>query len=392
MKKAITTTLLFTLLLCSLTAQTCVWKDGHPLVTDPDSITFVKPDMSAQIISQSQASGDCTEIHFLYPGKDYQGNPIWLSAQLLLTKDQVESKHISKMAMYNHYTIASSAECPTCGMKDLQLLLPQLRFAVVAADYEGFGETGDRVQAYCLGEANARASIDALLAAREWLRNEGYSLSDSIINYGYSQGGQTTVAAVKLSQSEYRGKVHFMKSFAGAGPYNLRLTYRKFEEWEKIGQPSVLPLTIVTMNELMNMGLKYTDVFKAPLSQNVKSWIISKKFDTNELKELFGSDSIKYFMQPVYMDSTSEQMAVVLKEVDKQRLSAGWTPDADTEIKLYHSLKDDIVAPENSIEMYNYFISKGATKAELDTSSLTDLHTPSGIQFGLKVLSELIGW
>jgi len=373
--------------------QTCVWKNGHPLVTDPDSITFVKPDMGAQVVS-SETGQVATKIQFLYPTTDYQGKPIWMSAQLLIPNTQMTDKHIRKMAMYNHYTIARSDECPTSATRDAELpeILVPIGFSVVAADYEGFGETGDHVQAYCFGEANARASIDALLAAREWLTKEGYTLSDSIINYGYSQGGQTTVAAIKLAQSEYRGKVHFMKNFAGAGPYDLRLTYRKFLEWEKIGQPAVLPLTIITVNELMHMGLDYKTVFTEPLASNVKSWIISKKFNTDELKDLFGSDSVKYYMQPAYLDSTNVDMQVVLQEVDKHRLTTGWVPDQDTDIKLYHSLNDDIVAPENSQQMYDFFVANGVTGAELDTTSLTGLHTPSGTTFAGTLLMELMMW
>ena len=374
-------------------SQTYVWKNGHPLVTDPDSITFVQPDMGAQVVS-SKAAAVHQEVQFLYPTMDYEGKPIWMSAVMLIPYDQVASKHIRKMAMYNHYTISRSDECPTSPTRDAELpeILVPIGFTVVASDYEGFGETGDRVQAYCYGEANARASIDALLAAREWLVKEGYTLSDSIINYGYSQGGQTTVAAIKLAQSEYRGKVHFMKNFAGAGPYDLRLTYRKFLEWEKIGQPAVLPLTIITVNELMHMGLDYTTVFKAPLASNVKSWIISKKFNTDELKDLFGSDSVKYYMQPAYLDSTNVDMQVVLQEVDKHRLTTGWVPDADTDIKLFHSMNDDIVAPENSQQMYNFFVANGVTGAELDITSLTGLHTPSGTTFATTLLMQLMMW
>ena len=383
----------FTFHLSSLSAQTYVWKNGHPLVTDPDSITFMKPETGAQVFGMRYAMVH-QEIKFLYQTTDYQGKPIWLSAVMLIPNDQVESKHIPKMAMYNHYTISRSDECPTSPLRgdELPEILIPLHFTVVASDYEGFGETGDRVQAYCFGEANARASIDALLAAREWLKKEGYTLSDSIINYGYSQGGETTVAAVKLAQSEYKGKVHFMKSYAGAGPYDLRLTYRKFLEWEKIGQPAVLPLTIITVNELQHLGLNYASVFKAPLDLNVKSWIISKKFNTDELTALFGSDSIKYFMQPAYLDSTTAEIGAVLQEVDKHRLTTGWVPDADTDIKIFHSMDDDIVAPENSIELYNFFINNGATKAVLDTTTLTGPHTSCGETFAMTMLMDLIAW
>lgn len=373
-------------------AQTYVWKNGHPLVTDPDSITFVKPDMGAQVYKTVEVTDACTAYQYLYPTVDYTGAPIWLSAEIMLSKEQMDTKHISWMALYNHYTISRSDECPTGGNRDLQKIAPPINIAVVASDYEGFGETGDRVQAYCYGEANARASIDALLAAREWLKKEGYTLSDSIINYGYSQGGQTTVAVLKLAQSEYRDKVHFMRSYAGAGPYDLRLTYRKFEEWQRIGQAAVLPLTVITFNELEHMNLDYKQVFKEPLASNVKSWIISKKFNTDELTELFGSDSLKYYMQPEYMDSTSAKMGVVLKEVDKQRLTTGWVPDADTDIRLYHSVKDDIVGVENSVEMYKFFEQNGVSKAVLDTTSLNDIHLASGTQFAMLMISEFVMW
>jgi len=376
----------------SLSAQTYVWKNGHPLVTDPDSITFVQPDMGAQVYKTQGVTSDVTEFQFLYLTKDYTGAPVWMSAQLMLTKEQMDSKHVGRMALYNHYTVSSSEDCPTAGMRDFQDIAPALGVAVVAADYEGFGETGDRIQAYCFGEANARASIDALLAAREWLTGQGYTLGDSIINYGYSQGGQTTLAAVKLSQSEYKGKVRFMRTYAGAGPYDLRLTFNKFLEWQKIGQSAVLPLTIITVNELMQMGLDYQTVFKAPLSSNVKSWIISKKFNANELSQLIGSDSIKYYMQPEYMNPASAKLEAVLQEVDKQRLTTGWVPDADTDIKFYHSMKDDIVAPENTVEMYHMFEQNGVTKAVLDTTTLTGKHMDSGMSFAMIMIQEITLW
>ena len=390
MKKILFAVVLCTLSLCTF-SQTYVWKNGHPLVTDPDSITFVKPDLGLKVYNTVDVSG-ATAYQYLYLTKDYKGAPVWMSAELMLSKEQISSKHISWMALYNHYTISRSDECPTAGNRDLQNIAPPLQIAVVSADYEGFGETGDRVQAYCFGEANARASIDALLAAREWLVQEGYTLSDSIINYGYSQGGQTTVAALKLSQGEYRGKVHFMRSFAGAGPYDLRLTYRKFEDWQRIGQAAVLPLTVITVNELEHMNLDYKKVFKEPLASNVKSWVISKKFSTDELTGLFGSDSLKYYMQPAYMDSTSAEMSVVLKEVDKQRLTTGWVPDADTDIRLYHSVKDDIVGVENSLDMYKFFEQNGVSKAVLDTTTLTDVHLVSGQQFAIKMIMEFSMW
>lgn len=235
--------------------------------------------------------------------------------------------------------------------------------------------------------------MSAVLAAREWLTKQGYTLGDSILNYGYSQGGQTAMAALKLSQTEYRGRVHFTKTIAGAGPYDLRITFCKFLEWKKIGMPAVLPMTMVTLNELYQLGIKDKEAFLEPLASNMKSWIISKKFSLSEFTELLGTDSIAKFMQPIYCDSTTTEMQRILSYVDKMRFVDDWTPDVDTDVKLYHSLNDDIVAPANSQMMYQWMVSKGVQNAVLDTSSLTGTHLGSASYFLLNVMTyDLTGW
>ena len=383
-------------LLCaamSASAQTYVWKNGHALIEDPDSITFVQPDRSLLVVDSVDNSSHF-DYMFTYPTVDYAGKPCAMSAVLSLPTAKKASKHIDKMALYNHYTILRSDEAPSAGeVFDLQSAGLSKGMAVVSADYEGFGATGNRNQAYCDAEANARASIDALLAAREWLIKQGYTLGDSILNYGYSQGGQTAMAALKLSQTEYRGRVHFTKTIAGAGPYDLRLTFRKFLEWKKIGMPAVLPMTMLTLNELYQLGIKDKEAFLEPLASNMKSWIVSKKFSLTEFQDLLGTDSIAQFMQPAYCDSTTTEMQRVLSYVDQMRFIDDWTPDADTKIKLYHSLNDDIVAPENSKQMYQWLVSKGLEHVVLDTSSLTGTHLGSGTAFLLNVITyDLNDW
>lgn len=377
----------------SISAQTYVWKNGHALIEDPDSITFVQPETGMQVVDSAD-NGSHFDYIFTYPTVDHTGKPCVMSAVLSLPSAKKTSKQIGKMALYNHYTILQSDEAPSAGkVFDLQTVGLSKGMAVVAADYEGFGETGDRVQAYCYAEANARVSIDALLAAREWLVKQGYTLGDSILNYGYSQGGQTAVAALKLSQTEYRTRVHFAKTIAGAGPYDLRTTFCKFLEWKKIGMPAVLPMTMMTLNELYDLGIKDKEAFLEPLASNVKSWIVSKKFSLSEVTELMGTDSVAKFMQPVYCDSTTTEMQRVLSYVDRMRFFDDWTPDADTEVKLYHSLNDDIVAPENSQQMYQCLVSKGVQNAILDTSSLTGTHLGSAAYFILNVITnDLSDW
>ncbi len=391
MRRIYTVMLLFAAM--SASAQTYVWKNGHALIEDPDSITFVKPDRGLQVFD-SVDNGSHFDYMYTYPTVDHAGKPCVMSAVLYLSPAQKSSKYIGKMAMYSHYTILRSDEAPSAGeVFDLQSAGMSKGMAVVAADYEGFGATGERIQAYCFAEANARASLDALLAAREWLTKQGYNLGDSLLNYGYSQGGQTAMAALKLSQTEYRGRVHFTKTIAGAGPYDLRLTFRQFIDWQKIGMPAVLPMTLITVNDLYHLGINDKDVFLEPLASNVKSWIVSKKFSLSEFTDLLGTDSIANYIKPAYCDSTSAEMQYVLSYVDRMRFTGDWTPDADTDVKLYHSLNDDIVAPENSKRMYQWLVNQGVQNAVLDTTSLTGTHLGSATYFLLNVITnDLSNW
>ena len=343
--------------------------------------------MGLQVVEASETS-DSYDVKFLYLTQDYMGRPQWQSALLQLSTNQVQSKHIGVMALYNHYTIMSAAECPTAGNTDMQKAALAKDFAVVSADYEGFGETSDKIQAYCFGEANARSSIDALLAAREWLVGQGYTLSDSIINFGYSQGGQTTVAEVRLSQTEYRGRVHFLKSIAGAGPYDLTLTYKTYMEWKKLGMAAALPLTVITLNELYGLGLAYDRMFQSPLSSNWKTWFVSKKFTMDEASELLGSDSLPDFIQPEYLDPTSAETKQMTAYTDRLNVMQGWTPDADTRLQIYHSQQDDVVPFGNSRELYRFFENQGCNNVTIDSVSLNLGHETSGMMFIIALMKE----
>lgn len=370
-----------------LSAQTYVWKDGLPMLTDPDSITFVKPEMGAKVWNIKEATNS-QSIYYRYLTKDYQGKPIWLSAMLFLDKKQMTSKHIQTMAMYNHYTIMRADEAPTCDNWDLQMAAQAFGMAIVSPDYEGFGESCDRLQAYCFAEANARACIDATLAAREWLLAQGYTLADSIVNFGYSQGGQTTVAALKLSQTEYKDRIRFIHSIAGAGPFDLTLTYRKFLEWKTIGQMAAMPLMLVTINELLGLKLNYNDLFQKPLSTNWKMWILSKKYNTDEASQLLAADSIQKFMAPAYCDSTTAEARTIIHYTDSLDFFRGWIPDPDTRLSLYHSKKDDVVPFENSRNLYHFLQQHGCNNVTIDSTSLTSTHLSSGTLFFLLLSNE----
>lgn len=296
------------------------------------------------------------------------------------------------MALYNHYTIMRSDECPTAGNLTIESVLASSGLAVVSSDYEGFGITDNHLQAYCFAEANAKVSIDALLAAKQLLSNQGFTISDSTINVGYSQGAQTAVAVLKLSQTTYRDKVHFDRTFAGAGPYDLRLTYRTFVEEGTLGLPAVIPLTLITLNELCKLGINYNDLFTTSVAGHYKSWVISKEYTSSEVDDFLGSDQMASIVQPAFLDTTDATTRQFLDAADKLNVMKAWKPDKETHLALFHSQNDDVVSPANSQKLYDFLIQAGVQNASYDKTSLTQNHSQSGMTFAMMLINLINQW
>ena len=79
----------------------------------------------------------------------------------------------------------------------------------------------------------------------------------------------------------------------------------------------------------------------------------------------------------------------VMAYSDLLNVMTDWSPDADTELKIYHSKADDFVPFENSRELYRFFDSHGCSHVSIDSTSLTETHLSSGTQFTAVLMTEL---
>ena len=93
--KKILFSLVLSIMATFVSAQIYVWKDGNVLLENPDSVTFVEPDLGLQVTDEISNG----LMSFKYQTKDNNGMPIWMSATLQLTPAQLSSKRVGKMAM-----------------------------------------------------------------------------------------------------------------------------------------------------------------------------------------------------------------------------------------------------------------------------------------------------
>ena len=103
------------------------------------------------------------------------------------------------VVLWNHQTTGLPDECAPSRTEIDDTRIPELQqlldagHIVVASDYPGQGLPGPVY--YMVGQANARASLDALKAAEQLPNVE---TSGRFVQYGFSQGGQTTMHAEAL--------------------------------------------------------------------------------------------------------------------------------------------------------------------------------------------------
>lgn len=142
-----------------------------------------------------------TVYNIEYPSTDPFGKPVTLSGSIIIG-DEVEDdgKKAAGMVLYNHFTVFQKDECPSRGDVGVPMVIVGSKMIAVAPDYYGFGVTGDKNQAYCISRANAQASVDALIAARELLKEKGYTWGDLLFNAGIRRADRPPLVCCALWQ------------------------------------------------------------------------------------------------------------------------------------------------------------------------------------------------
>lgn len=287
----------------------------------------------------------------IYPSKDPYGENVMLSAVISVSTSITADNPAKGLVLYNHATINKATECPSrSNLREQKMIAAFFPVITISPDYYGFGCTEKEHQAYCIGAANAQASVDALLAAKKLLPELGYSnYGSNLFNMGYSQGGQTTMAVLKLVTENYPD-IKITKTFAGAGPYDLEVFYGTFlnSESEYVSMPSAIIDVLYAFNKFGKLGFPETKLFTDKIIADFDEWFESKKYDSSEIcTHLNGLKKADIFAADV-LDKDSEVSKKLMAEFKKDSILHDWTPAADESIYLYHHKKDETVPVETT--------------------------------------------
>ena len=283
-----------------------------------------------------------------YTGHDIDGSPITLSGKLLIPKDGP----VKNMIIVSHYTIGANYECPSETFP-LEGILAAKGYAVVIADYIGFGVTAGRVHPYMHVESTARSVVDMALAVKPYLRHIGREPeSEKVLLVGYSQGGSTTLAVMSMIQEEYEEILPIRKVYCGGGPYDLAATFDRAMADDITGIPCAIPMIVQGVNVGEDLKLNMSDFFMPDLLAHYDEWINSKQYSVKEINRLMNAESLHELMTKNGRDKTSPETAKLYKALMINSV-LGFIPHHP--IYMFHSMDDGTVPFVNAQRAEYYF-------------------------------------
>lgn len=289
----------------------------------------------------SATSNNVVQIAGTYTGHDIDGNPLTQSGKIIMPK----SGKIRNIVLVSHYTIGANYEAPSETFS-MEGIFAGKGYAIVLADYIGFGVTQDLIHPYLHAESTARSVVDLGLAVKPYLKHIGRELEDEmVILLGYSQGGATTLAVMNLIQQEYSAELPIKRVYAGAGPYDLTRTYDFAMSEDKTGIPCAIPMIVQGISVGEDLHLMMKDFFQPKLLENYDSWINSKQFTVREINQMIDVRKLSEIMTPEGCNKKSKQTAILYKALMRNSV-LNFKPQAP--VYLFHSREDDTVPFVNS--------------------------------------------
>lgn len=341
---------------------------------------------------------------FNYETVDADGEtPIVLSAAIFLSPDVHDRRVKAKgCGLVNHYTITADYQCPTHVSKGLTLegALANTNYILIESDGFGFGIDVERNQRYLQGRATARVNIDAFLAGRQLMAEEGYEWSDVTLNLGYSQGGHSGMWVNRLVAEGYRGdelpKIDYC--ILGGGPYDLYAHYRQLVEDNLSYNPAALVLIIGSMIDAGGYKVKNEELFSDDLVPLLPELFDAKQYSDGYINDYIYThyghaddkkQPIDQLVKPAFFDENNEVMQAIVYYLKLNSLVYdSWKPDKTGHITFVHARNDEVVPFLNQEHMESHLLANGYDAFDVDDSS-EGTHKDTGLHYVLKAISLL---
>lgn len=327
--------------------------EQEPMADGPRRTNSVTGTAIVQSLLDWGNNNNVVEIVGTYHSWNTEYDDIVLSGKVMLPK----GKRPKRMILVSHYTVGSNAEAPS-NCFSLEGILVEMGYGLVIPDYQGYGVTSNEIHPYLVMETTAIQVVDMWRAVKPWLKAVGMEPEEEAIDLmGYSQGGATTMAVLRLVEqtNDYlpdslQTKIH--RVFAGGGPYDVKATYERFVNTDVAGYPVAVPLVLQGMIKGNNLQIDLEDMMQPWLCEKMDEWINSKSYTTAQINGFINTKVTHELLTEQAMAQTSDKVAELYKAMTENSvISYDWNPKAA--VYMMHSIDDETVPYTNAVNAKN---------------------------------------
>ncbi len=312
-------------------------------------------------------------IKLSYSTIDGDGDPTTASGALFIPA----TNGMLPMLSYHHGTLVKRTNVAsylgsnsTEGM--VGALGASIGFISCLPDYLGLGDSQE-VHPYLQSELSASASIDMLIAAKNYCDENGISYSGDLYICGYSEGGYVTMATQKKLEASYSSQFQLKASAPMAGPYDVEATADGLLTLDTYSSPALIGFLLYSYAEYYDK-LNLSDVFNAPYADQIPNL-----FDGTKNLAIINASlttDMTTLLNQTFVNDFNTNSSHSLRLAFRENSLLNWYPK--TPIRLYHSVVDEIVPYAISVNAEQILSANSSSTVELITVQ-TGSHTGAAV-------------
>lgn len=309
------------------------------------------------------------------------GTPITASGIVYVPNQLSTPQKAYPLLSLQHPTAYTDAEVPSGGDFTAPNFTYPLYFAthgyiVACPDYIGYGLTDKIPHNYEHRQTLAQATVDMLLATKEFLNSTTINWTKKVFLAGYSEGGFATLSAQKLLEDAYRDDFDVVGSSCGAGPYAMPAFFDYLTQETTVGGVANYIYIWETLSYDRIYGLKkpISYYFRSPYAEQIALSMTNARSITTSFDKICTDE----FRADVLDPSSSFRQALSDNDL------TNWSTQTPTQ--LIHSEQDEIIPFLNSQQAYTTMRQRGSSKLSL-VALKTGYHVPTEIVFMNRSLS-----
>ena len=324
-----------------------------------------------------------SKLKFSYETVDPFGLPIRASGLLVVPQG---APGPLPLVSIQHGSIALRSDAPSQSSTIFEykagLAFATLGYVAVVPDYLGFGDSPG-YQSYIHAQSMATCVVDALRAARTLCASNQITLNGQLFLFGYSQGGQATMATHRELETFHTNEFSVTGSAPSAGAYDVGgVTVEAILANPSYDNPWYFPIVLASFLPIYNLAGTLEGLLAEPYRRTLPR-LLDGAHSSGELNDAMPRDPFQ-ILRPDFQADFRTNANNPLRLAFRDNHLHDWTPQ--TPMKMLQCSGDQDVIFANAQVAYQSFINRGACCVEL-----VDPGAPQALDHGGCVIPSFRG-